>query len=459
MTTTTLKESFPKWSAFLPQTTAGEVVPGGGPIKVCLLGVTFDSPNLGVGALLDGAIIGILHCHADAVISLLDYGREGFCRTCEVNGRAISIEFVNMRFSKKFYLRNNVAFLIVLATLNRYLFPKWLQNRIIRGNATLRHIQDTDVFASIAGGDSFSDIYGLGRLIYLALPQVLVLMMGKRLVLLPQTLGPFKTRIARWVAQFILVRAKRIYSRDYPGLKIAQDLGGRDAKDKIRFSPDVGFLVEPKKPAVLNLSGLTKQNNHGRVLVGLNVSGLLYAGGYNHNNMFGLKADYRDLINAILKFLIEEKGATVLLVPHVYHEPGSHGPSESDEYACKIIFTEFRPKYGERIYLAEGQYTTREIKYVIGMCDLFIGSRMHSCIAALSLGIPGIALSYSDKFLGVMKTIDMTELVADPRTMNLPEILGIIDRALERINDLRMRLQSSIPKVKKQIYSHCETQF
>ncbi len=28
-------------------------------------------------------------------------------------------------------------------------------------------------------------------------------------------------------------------------------------------------------------------------LVGLNISGLLLAGGYTHDNMFGLRADYR----------------------------------------------------------------------------------------------------------------------------------------------------------------------
>src|SRR5579859_7689179 len=148
------------------QTGDGNVLPKLDLIKVCLLGVTFDSPNLGVGALLYGAVGGILSCYPNAVISVLDYGRQSFRRTLALHGQTTSIEFVNMRFSKKFYLRNNVALLILMAVLNRYLFPKWLQNKVIQGNPILRHVQETDIFASIAGGDSFSDIYGLGRLLY-----------------------------------------------------------------------------------------------------------------------------------------------------------------------------------------------------------------------------------------------------------------------------------------------------
>ena len=172
--------------------------------------------------------------------------------------------------------------------------------------------------------------------------------------------------------------------------------------------------------------------------------------------MFGLKVNYKDLIDGIIRFLIEEKGATVLLIPHVFREPGSDGPSEGDEFVCNGIFDELSPKYGKLIHFVEGKYTTSEMKFVIGSCDLFIGSRMHSCIAALSLNIPAVALSYSDKFRGVMETIEMGELVTDPRTMELPEILRIINTAIMRRDFLSSQLRTTIPLVKEQIYSALE---
>jgi colanic acid/amylovoran biosynthesis protein len=374
------------------------------PVKVCLLGVTFDSPNLGVGALLYGAVGGILNCYPNAVISVLDYGRQRFRRTLVLHGRTTSIEFVNMRFSKKFYLRNNIAFLILMAVLNRYLFPKWLQNKIIQGNPILRHLQETDVVASIAGGDSFSDIYGLVRLLYETLPQFLVLLMGKRLVLFPQTLGPFKS----WISQ-----------------RIARPHG-----------IDLGNLVERRAETPL---------------VGLNVSGLLNSGGYSGSNMFGLKVDYPAMVRRLVEYVISEKGARVLLVPHVHGEPGSSGDLESDERACSQLYEELKAKFPGKLFLVEGIRTTPEIKYVIGCCDLFIGSRMHACIAALSLEVPAIALSYSDKFKGVWQSINMQELVADPRQLDEREIIRVIGEAFEKREQLRQQLRQTIPNVKQQI--------
>jgi colanic acid/amylovoran biosynthesis protein len=422
------------------------------PIKICLLGVTFDSPNLGVGALLYGAIGGILRCYPSATISVLDYGREGFRRTLDLDGRTISVEFVNMRFSKKFFLSNNVAFLIFLAFLNRYLFPRWLEDKVIQGNPVLRHMQNTDVFASIAGGDSFSDIYGLGRLVYETLPQFLVLLMKKRLVLFPQTLGPFKSWIARRIAHSILSGATFVCSRDAIGIVNLKGLVDNPSDSKYQFCYDLGFLVEPVRPARNDLEGLLVKTP-GAPLIGLNVSGLLASGGYNGKNMFGLKMDYASMIRDLVAYLIAEKGARVVLVPHVHGEPGPAGDLESDEHACTQLYEGMKEKYPGKIFVVRGIRTTPEIKFVIGHCDLFIGSRMHSCIAALSLGIPGIALSYSDKFLGVMEAIGMSELVADPRTMDAPEIFGIIDRAIEKRELLRQQLQNTIPGVKDQIYS------
>lgn len=420
------------------------------PVNICLLGLTFDSPNLGIGALLDGSIQGILHSIPGANISVLDYGVEPFVRLVEFEGRRVPVEFVNLRFSKKVYLTNNIAYLIIVAFFLRYLTPRSVREYFVGRNSTLRHIARLDMAASIAGGDSFSDIYGLSRLIYESLPQILVLMMGKRLVLLPQTLGPFRTRLARRIAQFILSRADVVCSRDHIGAKEARQFVGEGSDAKIRFCYDVGFLVEPSLPPRLNVGQLLRQKEAGICVVGINVSGLLYAGGYDRNNMFGLRTNYRELIDEVIRFLILEKKAAVLLVPHVCPTPKSGGLLESDVHACKQVYDALKSKHEERIFLTEGDYNANEIKYIIRMCDLFVGSRMHSCIAALSQAVPAVAVSYSEKFVGVMQTIGLSGLVADPRKMDLQEILAIIRTAFDRKELLRRQLQDTIPELKKE---------
>jgi len=332
-------------------------------LKTCLLGATFGSNNMGVGALTAGTIKSILYQFPDAEIFLLDYGKEKISYNFQVNDRNIPIPLLNMRFSKKFYLKNNIAMLILLSLILKLIPSQKIKKKIISRNFYLNHIAEADIIASIAGGDSFSDIYGLGRFFYVSLPQLLVLFMAKDLILLPQTLGPFKGRIARLMAKYILNHAKIVYSRDYTGLKEIQNfVGDKKASDKYKFCYDVGFVVDPVKLDKMDLGDFFEKRKDDHIVVGLNVSGLLFMGGYTQNNMFDLKIDYREFIYELIDLLIQKRNATVLLVPHVF---GASGHMESDSAICEKIYDELRTKYRDRIFVVHGKYNQNEIKYIV----------------------------------------------------------------------------------------------
>ncbi len=418
-------------------------------LNICLLGASFGTNNMGVNALTMGTIKSFFHQFPDGELFLLDYGKEGVTHNFQMGSRIIPVQLVNIRFSKRFYLKNNIALLILLAVLTRLIpFPR-IRKKMISGNFWLSKIAEADIIASMAGGDSFSDIYGLTRFFYVSLPQILALSLGKKLILLPQTIGPFKSRIAKALAKYILNHAKVIYSRDYTGLDGTRELIGLEkGSEKLRFCYDVGFVVDPLKPDNMDLDGLLEQRMDASVLVGLNVSGLLFMGGYTKNNMFGLKVDYRQLVYDVIKHLIHKKGAAVLLVPHVF---GTKEHAESDSSVCEQIYAELKQKYQNKLYMVRGSYNQGEIKYIIGLCDFFIGSRMHACIAALSQHIPTVSIAYSKKFFGVMQSIGVESLVADPRKLGKNEIIKIIDEAYEQRALLHEQLQKTIPHVKETV--------
>lgn len=430
------------------------------PLKIGILGVDFHKGNLGVGALAAGTLRCILHRFPGAEVFLLNYSRRRACRTVRLEGNEVKIPLVNMRFSKKLYLSNNIAILFLLVLVAKVLPYKKLTRKLVDGNECLRKIEQADLFVSIAGGDSFSDIYGLGRLLYVALPQILVLLVGKRLILMPQTLGPFRTRLAKAIARYILRRAQLVYSRDYQGIAATNTLlGWQGDSGKVRFCHDVGFVVDPVGPPEIEMEGFLAMPEG---VVGLNVSGLLFTESGNRDNVFGLRTDYRELVYALLDFLLRRKKMKVLLVPHVFtvdwdtesdsvvtvNEPTVHEPTESDSSVCQKIFEELRSKYPGQLGLVRGLYNQNEIKHIIGQCDFFIGSRMHACIAALSQNVPAVAVAYSDKFVGVMGTIGIESLVADPRTMRMEEIVRIVDRAYDQRLLIRSQLERKIPQVK-----------
>ncbi len=411
----------------------------------CILGAAFGTGNLGVSALAANTVASVVSTFPNARVFLLDYGETSATYPVKHRAGVASVEWVNLRFSWKLHLRNNIARLLVAALILKLVPSRTLRERWIQKNPYLSQIVKADIVGSLAGGDSFSDIYGMRRFIYIALPQLLVLLLGKPLTLLPQTYGPFQSRLARAVAGTILRRSERVYARDAESLAEIHPLLNKHSA-KADFAHDMAFLLEPFAPA--NLPEWLAAGGQTSPLVGLNVSGLLYAGGYTGKNMFGLKADYKALIRQIVEFFIFEKGARVVLVPHVFGQPGN---LESDPAANAAVLRDLEKQFPGKLLAVTEAYDQHEMKYLIGRCDFFLGSRMHACIAALSQGVPAVGLAYSKKFLGVLRTVGAESLVADLRAADAAEIIALLDRAYVARSEIHARLAAKMPAVRQSV--------
>lgn len=414
--------------------------------QALLLGATLDTGNHGVSALASGTIASLLHAFEDSDIRILDYGRGPLASHARRGERLVPVEKVLLRFSKKPWQPNHVARLLMAAALLRLVGSGRLRSKLLSHNTWLQRLSETGICLSIAGGDSFSDIYGMWRLLYVALPQVLVLLLGRPLVLLPQTYGPFKSWPARCLARFILRRARLVYSRDREGLTVVEGLLGNGG-ERVRFGYDMGFALEPLPPGARALARMEEIKRAGPV-VGFNVSGLLLMGGYTRKNMFGLKTNYLDLVRAILNFLGVEQALQVLLVPHVF---GGEENPEDDVLACRKLLADLAGTHGGRLHFIEGGFDHHQTKYLIGQCDFFIGSRMHACIAALSQCVPAVGLAYSRKFAGVLDSIGGGARVVDLRELEERQVVAAIGEALGDKESLRGELQERVPKIRESV--------
>ena len=414
-------------------------------IRVGILGAGFDTGNLGVGALTYGAMKCVLAQYPDSELFLLEYGKVSTTDSVCIQGKEVVLPKVNMRFSWKVLLPNNIVFLLAVAVILKLIPFRMVRTWIVSCSNCLRNISDAEFLAALSGGDSFSDIYGLGRLLYVSLPQILVLLMGKRLILLPQTFGPFKAGVSRVIARAIIRRADHIYSRDRAGLQLLAAMLGPLESYKASFCYDVGFVLDPALPQQYSCQDLFPPVSRSGAAVGINVSGLLSMGGYDHANMFGLRLEYSAMIEQLIDFLIMKRNASVILIPHVMcAEPNSEG----DNFACVRVYEKMSKLYGDRVTWASGTYNQSEIKYIIGQCDFFVGSRMHACIAAVSQHVPAISVAYSDKFIGVMETIGVAGLVADARRLTAGDVITRVAEAFDRREILRKQLVEKMPSVK-----------
>ncbi len=71
----------------------------------------------------------------------------------------------------------------------------------------------------------------------------------------------------------------------------------------------------------IDLAFLLPYNNllfdNTKINVGINVSGLLWNGGYNRANQFGLKSDYKQSIHRLIQRFLEIPEVVIHLIPHV----------------------------------------------------------------------------------------------------------------------------------------------
>jgi colanic acid/amylovoran biosynthesis protein len=417
---------------------------------VVLLGVTCNTNNHGVRVLLSSAVEALTAHHPELPLMALDYQRTPALWHEETSRGPRALPLVNLRFSWRVLLSNNVFTLLLFVALVRLVPSRRTRRWLLQRNRALRRLMGARVCLAFSGGDSFSDLYGLRRLLYVAAPQLLALWVEVPLVQLPQTYGPFRTWPARWIARHILLRSRAVYSRDVAGRTTVATLTGGRAP-RVNVTPDWGFLLPPRpldEPIDARLSEWSRTHT----VIGLNPSQLLHSGGYSGDNMFGLQEDYCDLMRRLIARLLEETDVFVLLVPHVGGDAG-----EAERPLCRTLHDAFAATHPDRIGFIDLPLDHRQTKRVIGRCDLFIGARMHACIAAASQGVPTLALAYSDKFTGVMAVLSSDAVtVVDLRRSGLPEIEHALTELRGRRHELRNELNDRMPNIRHHIVSSAD---
>lgn len=432
------------------------------PNHFIILGASLETGNLGVSALLASTVKCIRRTFPVAKISLFDGVPNPIPQVVQLaNGEKIELDYLGIRCNKTAW-RQNHLFLLLLTTLIARLLPTSRRKKCLYRNPYLRAIIGARAVMDITGGDSFSDIYGMRRFVLGSLRKILVLLCGVELILLPQTYGPYNSPLARNIARFVLKRASLIYSRDKEGMKtIHRMMKGKSMRCEPRLCPDVAFALDAMKPTDSNQTNLIERLiSDGKKIIGLNISGLLYNGGYTQNNMFGLTLDYCALIKGIISIFLTETDYYVLLVPHVI--PDIDFAVEDDFFASQSIKNALPRNLKEKVIILSRSYNQSEIKYFVGLCEFFLGARMHATIAALSQMVPAVGMAYSKKFKGVFETAGVADCVIDLRTMNNKEALIEIKSIYSRREDIKKRLQSAIPnniKCVKEMLNSLELNF
>lgn len=269
-------------------------------------------------------------------------------------------------------------------------------------------IKEFDLVLDTRAGDSFADIYGLHRLRQICQMAEFVKACGVPLVLGPQTIGPFNTRRGKLMGTASLRRASLVMARDSASARAATQLG----RSPDVLTTDVVFAME-------------QADAEGERDILLNVSGLLW-GSDDHGPAQHYQAAVRNLIRGL-----HERGRRVSLLSHVLDS----SLRDNDEPTARLLQDEFGLEHVVPTDLTH-------LRSIVKGAALVIGSRMHACLNALSVGTPSIPLAYSRKFKPLLADLGWSHVV------DLHESRGAAEDALS-IVDADFDLKSEVTDVRR----------
>lgn len=393
--------------------------------KVVLLGASLCAGNRGINALTRGEIRLAQEIYGEDVeVTILSFT----VKTDRVH--KIVIQGKTVEVTELAYKKNDVV-------MNYFLSLVGLKSRFIT------MMKEADAVWDISEGDRFSDIYGNLRYLQHFMIKQTANRASHKLVIMPQTIGPFQRGWAKSTAKRILKRAHKVYVRDNVSRQCVVD--ELKAGVPVTYCPDMAFYM-PKNETV-TFPEITL--NPDKKTVGINISALLYNGGYSKSNMFNIKVEYGQMVDRVVEWF-HQKNYQIVLIPHVMTE---NFEVEDDYRLCLKLCEKYKGKSVDVQTVAK-MYKEDEIKALISKCDVFVGSRMHACIGAISTCVPAIPLAYSRKFIGIWKELELSQCVIDLTSAeSIDEILARLADNEKEIETVGNILKEKIPMIEEKIHT------
>lgn len=280
----------------------------------------------------------------------------------------------------------------------------------------VNNIKKCDLVIDITQGDSFTDIYGMGRFSSLTHVKELVEKFNIPLILAPQTYGPFLSDAAKNKAQSVIENALLVMARDKESAEYVRSFCKKD----VVVTTDLAFGLPFDKK--------NKSKTH-KLKIGLNPSGLLVSSRTEKTKLSTtLAADYDVYIKELTCKILEHSNYELHIIPHV----GDDASEMFSNMDGVIVHKRFKDPI--------------EAKNIIAQMDVFIGSRMHATIGAFSAGVATIPVAYSRKFSGLYHSLGYDNVV-DLTSLETEAALDYTYSLLERYEQLEIEVKEGLLKV------------
>lgn len=246
----------------------------------------------------------------------------------------------------------------------------------------------------------------------------------KPVVMFPNSVGPFRTWIGRFLSRLALNNCCCILVREPISYGIVNSLGIKPPKI---LTSDTTLLFKPTHDTVVN--------NPSHPVIGVS------AGVYSHSLS---EKDVYKYIAAHAKALdgaVEKHGFSVVFLPH--YVSGFH---YDDLEVCELILRQMKNKNRARIVNAD---TVDEFKSFLDQMDMVISSKMHPAVLATSGYVPTLCIAYDHKQTGFFERLGMIDCVLHIRNVSYQTLSSNIDYVWSRRDEIRVLLKERVSALQK----------
>lgn len=341
-------------------------------------------------------------------------------------------------------IANNIQAIIYKITGGRFKKIYW--------GKEFRAYSKADLIVDLSGDGYSDEITPLGSIIH-SLQLLPGIILGKKIYICAQSLGPFNTFFTRSLAKFVFNKVSLLTVRESLSEKYLQSM---ELKRSISITGDCAFGMSPNineqvKPWHISFA---KWKSQGKIIIGVSLSKRLSRFLFPEIEDMTQKYNiYIETMAHIIDQLINRYDCKIVFIPHVL------GPAlVDDRYTHRDIAEHI--KKSEDVIILEDPFVTNEMKAIISKVDYMISARMHALIAAYSTGVPGVAVGYSHKYAGIIgEMLGLNSVFIDIRSLEDTLDNVIMEKVNYLINNseqIKKQLSEVIPSIKERSKMNCQ---
>lgn len=261
---------------------------------------------------------------------------------------------------------------------------------------------------------------------------------GKRTIVLPNSIGPLKNRIARKIALKALNYTTLLTTREKISKQFLESLNVCNT-----YFPDLGFYLNPSERDMSEyLSAHGVPVSQKKVMITLRPYRFL--GKRNPQELF---RNYIHSFECLVSHLVK-KGYHITFMAHTLG-PSSH---EDDRLAIREVVDALPMELRAHTSCIEDfDLTCKEVEKVYSYYDYMVGTRFHSVIFALNVDVPSIAIAYGgNKGKGIMNVLGNDDYSIDMDKINESLLISVFEKLESNRGRYLLNLEQKKEEIKKQ---------